>query len=283
MLRILAVVGAAIVVFVGVGAYLVASAVGSASSAAADAATALQNIATDTLSIDHALRPPTSPTISGSAQHPDFKADKQTADDYAARVEQISRIVTRDIAALRTMNDGLRAQSRNPLAFSVRPRVERAMSRASSMQSAFDAANVALGIERDEARLVSALLDVFDGVNTVFDRTGSSDVAGSLQAIPAAQTKLQSAAQVAQNPNDPPQVRQLITELQTLLTDLQAGLQAVQRRDFNALQSASSRVDADFNALDAWDAKAADAFEQSRLQPHIDRYHAGLTAAGFPT
>lgn len=282
ILRILAAAGAAVVVVAGVGAYLVRSTAASASAAQTEAAALLKTVESDTIEIDSSLEQPKLPDIVPSSPHPDFKGAKQTLNDFVTRIDHTRGTVAADLARLRSTEDELRAESSNPLALrSSRSALDHQRRQVASMRSALNEADAALAIERDQARTVSALSDAFDDLATMFDRFSRSDFVGGVAMFSGLDAKLQTAAELARSPSNPVQLEVGISNLRTLLGDLQSYLQALERNDRGAVRSLNTKLDADTKALDSLNPSSLDSYERALVQPHRDRYLVDLKAAGF--
>jgi hypothetical protein len=279
-MKLIAAFGAIAILAAGVAAYLLGSAFVSARSAQLDSSRVLDAAGTHSIQIHDSLNAPDF-TQATSGSTPDFKAAKRVADDYVSRLDQATTTVTADHDKLAASDGKLRSMLGNPWAMPFRSGLQDQHNKVTSVLSALDAGSSGLQIERDQMRTASALFDSFADFETITDAVGRKDVAGALRAMPSLQQKLKNANQLAQGPNNPPQLQQLLVNLQKTATDLQAFLQAAQRNDLKSANALLPKLDADDKALQAFDEKGFDTYDKKLIQPYRDRYDAGWKAAGF--
>lgn len=281
MRKVLAVAGTAVIVLVGVGVFLFESTAASASEAQTSAEALLKKVHSDTTLVDGALQQPKLPDLVPSARNPDFKGGKRTLDDYVTRIDHTTSFVAPDLVELRSTEAKLQAQSGNPLAWPSRAALDRIRSRVVSMRSALAEADAAMAIERDQARTLSALMDAYDDMATMFARFGQSDLVGAVAMFSGLDAKLQTVEQLAHSRNNPIQLEVGISSLRIVLDDLQRYLQAGQRNDRKTVQSLNNKIQGDVKALDSLSPSNLDSYERALVQPHTDLYHLRLKAAGF--
>jgi hypothetical protein len=278
VLKILAIVGAVIVVVVGVGGYLVGSAAFATRGTQAQASASLETARTHTFTLESSLNVPNFDLTGAS---PDFAKAKKTADDYLTGTDQANATIRADQGALRTADERLRARAAGVFALPFRASLDNQRARVEAMLSALDAASAGLAIETSQMKLVSAAFDAFAEFGVLTARLQKQDINGSLGVFPTLDAKLQAAATLAQAPSVPPQIRTEMQDLQATSTDMRTYLQAIQRRDSRGALAAQTRLDADTKALDSLDQTGVDAYERTLLQPYRDRYDSGVRAAGF--
>jgi hypothetical protein len=279
-MKVLAIVGAVAVVVLGVAVYLFGSAAVSAGTAEGDSSRLLRTTAAHTRQIDDSLKGSDLTQVMDGA-NTDFKAAKQASDGLVTRLDQARTTVAGDRSGLATSEGRLAALAGNPWALPVRTGVRNQQVRVQSVMAALDAAEGGLVIERDQMRTVSALMDAMVDFTTLSADLQKQDIPGSLGVVPGLQTKLQAAVQLSQGPNNPPQIHDELTTLQTLVKDLQSLLQAEQRKDSRAAAALVPKLEADQKALEGVQTSGIDAYEQKLLQPYRDRYEAGFKAAGI--
>src|SRR5215470_5195545 len=220
MLKILAVAGAAVIVLAGVGGALFESAAASARDAQTTAGALLKKVDSDTKLIDSTLQAPKLPDLTGqTVSHPDFRGNKRTLDEYVTRIDHTTSFVAPDLVELRSTDARLRGQSGNPLAFPTRSDLDQLRRRVASMLSALTEADSAMAVERDQAHTLSALMDAFDDMATMFDRIGHSDFVGGVAMFSGLDTKLQAVDQLAHSSNNPIQLELGISNLRRVLGD----------------------------------------------------------------
>lgn len=282
MLKILAVAGAAVIVLAGVGVVLFESAAASARDAQATAESLVKKVGSDTKLIDSTLQAPKLPDLTGStASHPDFKGSKRTLDEYVTRIDHTTSFVAPDLVELGSTEAQLRRESGNPLAFPSRSALDQVRRRVASMRSALTEADAAMAVERDQAHTLSALMDAFDDMATMFDRFGHSDLVGGVAMFSGLDTKLQTVDQLAHSSNNPIQLELGISNLRRVLGDFQSYLQATERNDRKTIQALDAKINSESKALDNLNPPSLDPYERALVQPHIDLYHRYLKAAGF--
>jgi hypothetical protein len=279
-MKLIAVFGAIAMLVAGVAAYLLGSAFVSARAAQVDSNRVLDAARAHTFQIHDSLKAPNFKNLgSGSAQ--DVKTAKSTVDDYLSRIDEASGTVAADHAKLATSDGKLQSALGNPWSMPFRSGLQDQHNRMTSVLSALDASSNGLQIERDQVRAMSALFDALQDFVTVSDDAGRHDVAGAITAMQGVQQKLQNASQLAQGPNSPPQLQQLLANFQKTAADMQTLLQAVQHNDLKGINAVAPKLDADEKALNSFDEKGFDAYDQKLIQPYQDRYDAGWKAAGF--
>jgi hypothetical protein len=279
-MKLIAAFGAIAILVAGVAAYLLGSAFVSARTAQADSSRVLDAAGAHSIQIHDSLNVPDF-TRATSGSTPDFKAAKRVADDYVSRLDQATTTVAADHDKLASSDGKLRSALGNPWAMPFRSGLQHQHDKVTSALSALDAGSDGLQIERDQMRTASALFDSLADFSTINELAGRKDLSGALGVMPGLQQKLKNANQLAQGPNNPPQLQQLLANLQKTATDMQAVLQAAQRNDVKTLNALLPKLDADDKALDAFDEKGFDAYDQKLIQPYQDRYDAGWKAAGF--
>jgi len=258
-MKVLAIVSAIAVVVLGVAAYLLGSTAVSAGTVEGDSNRLLQTTGADT----------------------DFKAAKQASDGLVTRLEQAGTTVADDRSRLAASDSRLDALVGNPWALPVRARLRSQQTRVRSVIAALEAARGGLAIEHDQMRTLSALFDAMIDFTALGTAVEKQDIAGGLSIMPGLQAKLQTAVQLSQAPNNPPQLHDELVTIQTTARDIQALLQAQQRKDTKAAAAVLPRLQADQKALEGYQSSAIDSYDQKLLQPYRDRYEAGLKAAGF--
>jgi hypothetical protein len=282
MVKILAVAGAAVILLAGVGVVLFESAAASARDAQTTASALLKKVDSDTKLIDSTFQAPKLPDLMGqTTSHPDFKGSKRTLDEYVMRIDHTTSFVAPDLVELRSTEAQLRGQSGNPLAFPSRSALDQLRRRVASMRSALTEADAAMAVERDQAHTLSALMDAFDDMATMFDRIGHSDVLGGVAMFSGLDTKLQTVDQLAYSSNNPIQLELGISNLRRVLGDFQSYLQAAERNDSKTIKALDAKISSESKALDNLNPPSLDPYERALVQPHIDLYHMHLKAAGF--
>lgn len=279
MLKVLAAVGAVVVVVLGVGAYLLGSAAVAAGKAQSDANAAMETARTHINDTDASLK--AAPTFDVSGNPPDFAKAKKAVDDLVAGLGDARTTDARDEAGLRSVRDDLSSKGASPFALPYRGALDHEHQRVVSMLTALDAADGALKIVQDQLRILSAAFDADMDFVTLLDRIQKEDIAGGLALFPSIDAKLQAAAKLAQGPAIPPQLQKELKDMQTTSTDLNAFLRAVQARDSGTIQALTPRLDADVAALDSLDITGLETYEQTLIQPYRDRYDAAVKAAGY--
>lgn len=280
LLKVLAVVGALAVIAAGVLVYLVGSAAVASNRTRTDSIALLDSVRNEANGAQTALK--TVPQFDTTSTNPDIGKAKQTADQYDSQLGGYRTTVQADEVKLRTDRDRLMNQAAGVLALPFRASLDHERLRAESMLSALQAEDTALQIEQDQMKALSAIFDAeIDFGVLVVDHLDKQDISGSLALFPALDAKLKVAAQASAGQNMPPQVQKLVTSLQTLSTDLNAFLQAAQKRDQRSLASLQPKLEADANALSTFDTQGLDSYEQTLLQPYLDRFDSGVRAAGF--
>jgi uncharacterized protein YukE len=276
MLKILAVAGAIVIVVLGVGAYVLGSSALAAGAAEANANTTLESVRSDIDGIGTSLTTPSLDTTTT-----DYAKSKQTTDQLVTQLDQARATIARDQPRLGSARDRLVRQSTGLPALPFRAALEHQRLRVDSIRGALGAADTALGIEAGQARTVSALFDASAEFDTLTTRLQAQDLAGSLALFPGLNAKLQTAVRLGQAPDNPPQIQKMLKDMQTTSSDMQAYLQAVQRRDRNALPGLEKRLTADTTAIQNFDEAGMVAYQRTLMQPYKDRYDSGVRAAGF--
>jgi hypothetical protein len=116
-------------------------------------------------------------------------------------IDHTTSFVAPDLVELRSTEGQLRGQSGNPLAFPSRSALDQLRSRVASMRSALTEADAAMSVERDQAHTLSALMDAYEDMATMFDRFGHSDLVGAIAMCSSLDTKLQTIDQLAHSPS----------------------------------------------------------------------------------
>src|SRR5215467_10164977 len=280
LLKVLAVVGSLVVIVVGVLAYLVGSTALASNRARSDSVALLESVRTNANAAQAALK--ALPSFDISSTHPDLATAKKTADQYASQLAGYRTTLQADEVELRADRDRLRNQATGILALPFRSSLDHERLRADGLLSALQAEDTALQIEVDQIKTFSAIFDAeSDMIALLNDHLDKQDIKGSIALFPALDGKLKAAAQAAAGPSTPPQIQKLVAGMQTLSTDLNAFLQAAQRQDSRTVLALEPKVVADLTALENFDAKGLESYEQTLLQPYEDRFDSGVRAAGF--
>lgn len=221
-----------------------------------------------------------------AGDNPDFAKAKQDADNYLAKLDSSSKSLDADLANLRSADSQLKQEAQAVLTVPFHGQMNSQRTRVEGVISAFVSAQQLFAVTRVQIQGTSALFDAVIAFNALEPYLTRQDAAGALALYPALEQKLTAAAQATQGPNVPPQLRQVVGALTTLATDMKALLTAMQAQDFDALQAAASRMEANGSALSSQlssaDVEQAVAtFEQTLLKPYVDRYNAGMKAAGI--
>jgi hypothetical protein len=282
LLKVLAVLGAVWVVVVGVLVYLVDTTAVASARARSDSTSLLDSVRTHANAAQAALA--ALPQFDASGTSPDFAGAKHTADQYASQLAGDRTTVQADEVRLRADRDRLLEQASSVLALPYRPSLDHERLRAEGMLSALQAEDTALQIEADQMHTVSLIFDAENDFATLLiDHVEKQDVAGALALFPGLDGKLQAASQAAAGANTAPQARKLVGDLQKLSTDVGALLQAERRLDLGTALALGSKVQADVAVVEAFDSQGLDSYEQTLLQPYLDRFDSGVRAAGFTT
>jgi len=280
LLKALAVVGALVVIVVGVFVYLVGSTALASNRARGDSVTLLESVRTSANSAQDALK--AVPPFDVSSTNPDLAKAKQTADRYSGQLAGYRTTIRADEVVLRADRDRLRSQATGILALPFRSSLDHERLRAEGLLSALQAEDTALQIEVDQMKTLSAIFDAEgDLIVLLNDHLDKQDIKGSIALFPALDGKLEAAAQASAGQSTPPQMQKLVASMQTLSTDLNAFLQAAQRQDSRTVTALEPKVEGDITALETFDAKGLESYEQTLLQPYEDRFDSGVRAAGF--
>lgn len=279
LLKILAGVGALIVVVVGIVVYFEVSAAVASERARTDSNVLLESVRTRANTGADLLQ--ATPAIDTSGANPDFAKAKRTTDEYASRIAQVRTTTEADHVKLLVDRDHLRSQATGLPALPFRPALDSQRLRVESMLSALEAEDKGLQVVQDLMVTTSSVFDASAALVVVLDRLDAQDFSDALAAFPDLDAKLQNAARLASGPSNPPQLQKFVANLQTLSTDLKALVQAVQRQDIGAVQAQQQRLDADGAALEGFDEQGFDSYERTVLQPYVDRFDSGVRAAGF--
>jgi hypothetical protein len=280
LLKVLAVVGSLVVIVVGVLVYLVGSTALASNRARSDSVTLLESVRTRANSAQDALK--AVPPFDVSSTNPDLARAKQTADQYSGQLAGYRMTVQADEVKLRADRDRLRNQATGILALPFRSSLDHERLRTEGLLSALEAEDTGLQIEVDQMKTLSAIFDAErDFLVLLNDHLDKQDIKGSIALFPALDGKLKTAAQDSAGQNTPPQMQKLVASMQTLSTDLNAFLQAAQRQDSRTVLALEPKVVGDFSALETFDTKGMESYEQTLLQPYEDRFDSGVRAAGF--
>jgi len=280
LLKVLAAVGALAVVVAGVLVYLVGTTAIASGRARSDSIALLESVRTHANKAQVELK--AVPPFDVSSTNPDFAQGKHTADQYASQLATDRTTVLADEVSLRADRDRLSKQATGILALPFRPSLDHERMRAESLLSALQAEDAGLQIVENQMKTVSAIFDAAGDFSVILtDHVEKQDFAGALALFPGLDAKLKAAAQAAGDPSTPPQIRKLVTGLQTLSTDLNAFLRAAQREDAATVLALVPKVEADSNALGSFDSQGMSSYEQTLLQPYLDRFDSGVRGAGF--
>jgi hypothetical protein len=280
VLKVLAAVGALVVIAGAFLVYLFTTTAIDSSKAKSDSVVLLQAVVKRANDSDAALQK--LPTLDISSSNPDYAKAKQTVDQYAAQLSTDRTGVQADEVKLQADRDRLANQSSGLLALPFRPGLDRERARTEALLSALQAEDAAMGIEVDQMHAVSATLDAEDTLNDlVVNHLGNQDIPGALALFPTLNTKLQTAEQATSGQNIPPQTHQVVTNMQSLSTDLNGFVQADQRGDLDTMLNLEPKIENDANALQNFDSAGLDTYEQNLLQPYENQFNAGVRAAGF--
>jgi hypothetical protein len=107
------------------------------------------------------------------------------------------------------------------------------------------------------------------------------NITGAVAAFPAVNAKMQQAVTLSRGKDIPPQLQTLMSSLSTLSADMTQFVQAVQAKDQRAVQTLSTKIDADANTTANFDQQGFDAFETQLFKPYQDRYEKALRQVGF--
>jgi hypothetical protein len=280
LLKVLAAVGALAVVAGGVLVFLFAETALASNKARTDSITLLESIRTRANDAEAALK--AVPPVDISVSNPDFAKAKQTVDQYAGQLGTFQITVRADEVELRADRNRLQKQSTGVLELPFRPGLDHERLRADGMLSALQAEDTGLQIEQDQMKSVSAIFDAEgDFYALIADHVDKQDIGGSLALFPGLDGKLATAAQASAGQNRPPQLQKLVSQMQTLSSDLNAFLKAAQRGDRGTALALEPKVESDSTALQSFDSQGLDSYERTLLQPYEDRFDSGVRAAGF--
>jgi len=280
LLKVLAAVGALVVIAGCVLVYLFTTAALASNKTRTDSIALLESARVHGNDGEAALK--TLPALDISTTNPDYATAKVTVDSYTTQLESFQTTVRADEARLRADRDRLRTQAAGLLELPFRASLDHERLRAESLLSALQAEDTSLQIEQDQMRAAWAILDAESAFYTLIsDHLDKQDIAGSLALFPGLDSKLGAAAQASAGQSKPPQLQKLVSEMQTLSADLNAFLKAAQRGDRSTALALEKKVEADATALESFDSKALDSYEQTLLQPYEDRFDSGVRAAGF--
>lgn len=283
MLKLLAAVAVVgILVVAGLG-YFAGRAVFAARDAQSMANAALRSAGQHTLDYDNGLRiAVNAPALStGSTSSPDFAKMKQASDSVLAKVDQVRMGIRSDQSRLGAAGEQLQAAGRNPLVVPLRSGLNRSQRRVEDVRSALDAADTALGFERDAVQATSAVADVMTDYVALADKERTGDFAAGLAIFGTLDPKVQTALQSVARPHIPAHEVTFVKGLATLVADEKVLLQAAQAGDANGVDAALATYDTDSAAVVNVDTDQIDAEEAAILQPYRDRYESGMKAAGF--
>src|SRR5262245_54316012 len=238
MLKGLAIAGVFVVVVAAILAYFVGRAVMAASDAQSIADSALESARKHTLDYDNQLKFTSgAPSLnSNSNSSPDFAQIKQAADSFAAKADQVRVGIRTDRARLGSADRQLQTAGQNRLAALFRPGLDRSQRRVESVMFALDAADTAVGIERDEMHAISAFMDMMSDYVSLDNKEKAGDVSGSLAVFTTLDPKVQATLQAMHGQDIPAQATALVEAIATTVADEKAVLQATQAHDANRVR-----------------------------------------------
>lgn len=223
-----------------------------------------------------------SPSIPTSFNTPDdYAKAKATTDEYGAKATQARGIIDTNLPRLRQASATLRAQTGDFVVATQRGTLDKERARVESIITAFTAGGEGLQVLKDQMVFASAAFDVEGALAALIPVLTKGDVNGALSMYAPLDSKIPQAITLSKGPNIPPQLQTLMTQLATLAADLKQFLQAAQARNASEVQRLQPKIEQDARALQNFDERGLNAYEDQLFKSYADRYKQGMTQAGI--
>jgi hypothetical protein len=219
------------------------------------------------------------PSPLGGAQN--LAQVKAGVDVLESQIKRADQTVVSDLPSLRQSSAALLDQEGSVLVLLQRGALNQERSRVDAVVTAFSAADACLKVASDQMTFVSSMLDAEMAMLSATQHLNDQDITGAVAAFPAVNAKMQQAVTLSRGKDIPPQLQTLMSSLSTLSADMTQFVQAVQAKDQRAVQTLSTKIDADANATANFDQQGFDAFETQLFKPYQDRYEKALRQVGF--
>lgn len=272
-------------VVVALGGYLAAG-VAIANADRQQAARALEQARQDNNQLASLVKAPdVGPTAFGSSSQDLTKLESEVQ-AYDARLPPAKTRLAASATRLHAASDTLQSESGNVLVAPERSSLAAERKRLESVITAFGAADEIMTIGDELLQYEASLIHASAVFIQVTDKlTTNSDAAGALAMYPQLDSATQRMVQLAKGPHIPPQFRSLTTNFAAAMPDFKRFIQAVQARDNRTVIALGPKLEDEMNGLidaaNKLDDKTVQATVQQLFQPYVDRYNAGLRAAGI--
>lgn len=121
--------------------------------------------------------------------------------------------------------------------------------------------------------------DALIDLDTLGAKAGKSDLTGAATAITALKNDVAKALQLSSAPGLPPEMKQFLTDLQTLAVDFGKLVSAAVANDSSGAQAALTAVKADATKVDAYDFDKISSAIKAYYQPLIDAFNSEISKA----
>jgi hypothetical protein len=241
---------------------------------------ALQSGASHSGQIAEAFIGPAAPTgLSPTRQN--IAVLRQVLTGYAVSLSDAGSRLDSDMAALKFVQNSLKADSANPLLWNDRSKFASDQRRVAALLGGLQSARSGIGIIQGQVTAYVALFDVLDGYVALVPYIDSQDVNGALTHYSTLDQNMQVLVASTNSAKFSPHFNVAVNHLKSLTADLETLLEAIQYRNAGLFQAVRPKVKADADALTGDNLSDMVLFERNLLVPYIDGYNSGVKAAGF--
>jgi len=207
----------------------------------------------------------------------DFKTNQAAYSQLVTQAQAAQPTITDDDASLAKAQDSLKENSW--LTVFSRGSLDAVSNKIQHERNALASAKTITADMVQLGKFFQAYDTVFIDIDNVGVKGEATDLPGALSAVATTKTDIGTATGLADAPGLPPEMKQILADLQTLATDEKKLLDAAVGGDATGAQAAVKSLGADLSKLEAYDTNKINTEIQGFYQPLIDAFNSEVNKA----
>jgi flagellar basal body-associated protein FliL len=207
----------------------------------------------------------------------DFKTNQAAYAQLVTQAQAAQPTITDDDASLAKAQDSLKENSW--LTVFSKGSLDQVSTKIGHERSALASAKTITGDMIQLGKFFQAYDTLFIDIDTVGVKEEATDLTGAISAVATLKTDIGTATGLADAPGLPSEMKQILTDLQTLAADEKKLLDAAVSGDATGAQAAVKALTADLNKLEAYDTAKINSEIQAFYQPLIDAFNSEVNKA----
>jgi hypothetical protein len=212
-----------------------------------------------------------------SATTTQLKQNRAAYDTLVSQSQSAQPTITTDDAALAAAQ--ARLSDSSWLTLFSRPMLNNASAKIGHERKALATAKTITGDLIELGTFYQSFYDSLIDLDTLSTKAQATDFTGAATAITALKTDIAKAIKLSDAPGIPPEMKQFLTDFQTLAVDFGKLLDAAVAGDTNGAQADLKAVDADITKIEAYDTDKMSTEIKAFYQPMIDAFNSEIAKA----